>query len=83
MNGKSIKLAVLKGDGIGPEVVESAVDVLRVAADRNSLPLELVDLKIGLDAYNLFGRTFPPDTLEGMRQCDGWILGPLIGRIIP
>ena len=83
MNGKSIKLAVLKGDGIGPEVVESAVDVLRVAADRNSLPLELVDLQIGLDAYKLFGRTLPPETQEGMRQCDGWILGPLSAGSYP
>ncbi len=83
MNGKSVKLAVLKGDGIGPEVVESAVDVLRVAADRNSLSLELVDLKIGIDAYKLFGRTFPPETLERMKECDGWILGPLSAGSYP
>jgi len=83
MNGKSVKLAVLKGDGIGPEVVQSAVEILRFAAERNSLPLELVELKIGLEAYKLFGRTFPPETLEGMKLCDGWILGPLSAGSYP
>ena len=83
MNRKSVKLAVLKGDGIGPEVVQSAVDILRFAAEKNSFSLELVDLKIGLDAYKLFGRTLPPETLDGMRQCDGWILGPLSAGSYP
>ncbi len=79
----TLRLAVLKGDGIGPEVVDSAVEVLSVAAKRNSLDLDLVDLPIGLQAYNKMGRTLPPETLEGMKKCDGWILGPLASGTYP
>ena len=77
MTNPPIKIAVLKGDGIGPEVVESAVEVLRATAGKNSLPLELVPLLIGFEAYREKGRTLPPETLEEMKKCDGWILGPL------
>ena len=66
-----------KATGFGLEVVQSAVDVLRAAAEKCSLKFELVDLPIGFAAYKEFGRTLPPETLQTMRQCDGWILGPL------
>lgn len=83
MSEKTLKLAVLKGDGIGPEVVGSAVKVLEVSAERNSLALELETLPIGFEAYEKFGRTLPPQTLEGMKGCDGWILGPLSAGSYP
>lgn len=74
---RKYKIAILKGDGIGPEVVGSARAVLSAAAERSSLSIEFLDLPIGLEAYNSHGRTLPPETLEGMNACDGWILGPL------
>ncbi|MGI0081609.1 MAG: isocitrate/isopropylmalate family dehydrogenase, partial [Nitrososphaerales archaeon] len=74
---KSYKIAVLNGDGIGPEVVGSARAVLESAAAKHGLKLELVSLPIGAEAYKKFGRTFPPETLEGLKSSDGWILGPL------
>lgn len=77
------KLAVLYGDGIGPEVVTSARLVLEAAAAKHSLDLELIELPIGLQAYHRFGRTLPPETLDGMRQCNGWILGPLMSGSYP
>lgn len=77
MTSKPLKLAVLKGDGIGPEVVKSAVEVLSIAAKRYSLDLELLELPIGFEAYEKTGRTLPPETIKQMRTCDGWILGPL------
>ena len=77
------KVLVLKGDGIGPEVVDSAVEVLSATTRKNSLPLELVSLAIGFEAYREKGRTLPPETLEGMKNCDGWILGPLSAGSYP
>lgn len=74
---RKYKIAVLKGDGIGAEVVGAAKSILEAASSINSLQLELVDLPIGLDAYKIHGRTLPPDTLSTMSECDGWILGPL------
>ncbi|MGA2876603.1 MAG: isocitrate/isopropylmalate dehydrogenase family protein [Nitrososphaerales archaeon] len=71
------KIAVLKGDGIGPEVVTSAREVLTAAAARNALRIDFLEFPIGWEAYRKVGRTLPPDTINGMRDCDGWILGPL------
>jgi 3-isopropylmalate dehydrogenase len=71
------RIAVLKGDGIGPEVVSSAVRVLEAGSQKSGLSLEFIDLPIGLEAYREKGRTLPPETLEGMKLCSGWILGPL------
>jgi 3-isopropylmalate dehydrogenase len=83
MSDRQLKLAVLRGDGIGPEVVESAVEVLLAAANRNSMPIELIDYPIGMEAYRRSGRTLPPETLEGLKKCDGWILGPLSAGSYP
>ncbi len=71
------KIAVLDGDGIGPEVVGSARAVLESAAIKKGLKLEFIDLRIGMEAYKKLGRTFPPETVEAMKGSDGWILGPL------
>ncbi|HEX3721853.1 MAG TPA: isocitrate/isopropylmalate dehydrogenase family protein [Nitrolancea sp.] len=72
------RLAVMDGDGIGPEVVESVRTVLRVA-NRLEPELELtqVQLPIGLEAYDASGTTLPDTTLAELERCDGWILGPL------
>ncbi|MDH2899707.1 MAG: isocitrate/isopropylmalate dehydrogenase family protein [archaeon] len=71
------KLAMLNGDGIGPEVVSSARSILETASQVTGLELEFIELPVGLEAYKNFGRTLPPNTIEGMSQSDAWILGPL------
>ncbi len=71
------KLALLNGDGIGPEVVAGARTVLAAAAKVTGLELEFQQLPIGLEAYKKTGRTLPPETLEQLEECDGWIMGPL------
>jgi 3-isopropylmalate dehydrogenase len=73
----SSKIAVLKGDGIGPEVVPSARSIIETACYVAGSKIELVDLPIGMEAYQKNGRTLPPDTLKTMEECDGFLLGPL------
>lgn len=63
--------------------MSSARSVLEAAASKSSLALELIELPIGLEAYRRFGRTLPPETLDTMRDCDGWILGPLMAGSYP
>ncbi|MER1968102.1 3-isopropylmalate dehydrogenase [Castellaniella sp. GW247-6E4] len=55
----SSRIAVLPGDGIGPEIVEQAVRVLRAL----DLDLELVEAPVGGAAYALHGHPLPPETL--------------------
>ncbi len=74
---RTYKIAFLNGDGIGSEVVPSAKRVLESAASKIGLSAELFELPIGKEALKNFGRTFPPLTVDILRQCDGFLLGPL------
>ena len=56
--GKKL-IAVLGGDGIGPEVIAQATRVLEHYRDRRGLPLELWHLDLGADRYLRDGTTYP------------------------
>lgn len=71
------RIGVLPGDGIGPEVVPAAVEVAEAAAGAAGLPVEWVELPVGLAAYERFGDTLPAQTVEALRSCHGWVLGPV------
>ena len=71
------RIGVLPGDGIGPEVTAAAEAVLRAAAARTDLALDLVPLPVGLDALERHGSTLPAGTVSALEGCDGWILGPV------
>jgi 3-isopropylmalate dehydrogenase len=58
------RIAVIPGDGIGPEVVREAVRVLRHLQQTNGLELELVDFDWGADNFLREGVSLPPDALE-------------------
>ena len=74
----SLSIAVLQGDGIGPEVVEQALRVTQAAVRLSGrLDLTLNVLPAGLDAYERFGTTFPEDTRLALARHDGCLLGPL------
>ncbi len=73
---KRIKIAVLAGDGIGPEITAATTRVLRAAASKARLPVALRSALIGWVPYKRFKTTLPDATLAAMRDCDGWIVGP-------
>ncbi|MEI8411324.1 MULTISPECIES: isocitrate/isopropylmalate dehydrogenase family protein [unclassified Kribbella] len=71
------RLGVLAGDGIGPEIVPAAVQVLDAAvAAAGGAPIEWVPLPVGAEAIETHGSALPPITLETLEQLDGWLLGP-------
>jgi 3-isopropylmalate dehydrogenase len=72
----SVRIAVLNGDGIGPEVVPSAVEVLRRAAEKHHVELDLAPLPIGSEAIEVHRTAVPSSTLDALADCDGWLLGP-------
>ena len=57
-----LKIAVLPGDGIGPEIVAQTVRVLRALA-RDGLALELAEAPVGGAAYDAAGDPLPAATL--------------------
>ncbi len=78
-----MKIGVLEGDDIGREVVPQAVKVMQTAATKSGLSIEWMPLPIGRLAYETFGHTLPPGTLEKLEALDGWVLGPIGHQAYP
>lgn len=76
-SGHNIRLLVLDGDGIGPEISAATVEVLRAADRRIPMGLGFEKALIGFAALKERGTTFPSEVLEAARQADGVILGPV------
>lgn len=71
----SFKIAVLPGDGIGPEVIAEAVKVVRATSDK----YEFEEAKIGGIAYDETGHPLPPATLDLCKQADAVLMGAVGG----
>jgi isocitrate/isopropylmalate dehydrogenase len=74
---RPLKLLVLEGDGIGPEIVSSTLMVLNAATRRTGTDIALDTMDIGFKALRLHGTTMPEGTVEAARAADGVILGPV------
>ncbi|OUR72214.1 3-isopropylmalate dehydrogenase [Methylophaga sp. 41_12_T18] len=72
------KIAVLAGDGIGPEIVAEAVKILE-RLKQDGLKIELEYGLIGGAAYDETGTPLPEETLRISRQADGILLGAVGG----
>ena len=72
-----MKILVLPGDGIGPEITEATLTVLDRANARYKLGLEWQNEEIGLGPLKKRGSTFPEDVMETARKAPGIILGPV------
>jgi len=69
------RLAVLGGDGVGPEVMEASLEVLRATAERYGHEFT-ADLKdVGFAAYERCGNPLPEETLAACRSADAVLLG--------
>jgi len=72
-------IAILPGDGIGPEVTQAAVQVLRDCAAWFSHHFEFRELPFGGAAIDRKGEPLPSDTLAGCRSADAILLGAIGG----
>src|SRR3954466_399964 len=71
-----MRLFVLPGDGIGPEITAATLAVLRAASERFSLKLQITEDVVGHDSLRRYGTTVRPELLEAAREADGLVLGP-------
>jgi 3-isopropylmalate dehydrogenase len=76
---KTYQITLLPGDGIGPEIMAVAVEVLKVVAEQEQLSLEFQTALIGGAAYEATGEPLPAGTLETCRQSDGVLLAAIGG----
>ena len=72
-------IAVLPGDGIGPEVTQQAVKVLRAVGARFQMPLEFREASIGGAALEAHGTPLPDGTLDACQRADAILFGAVGG----
>jgi 3-isopropylmalate dehydrogenase len=71
-----MRLLVLPGDGIGPEITAATLPVLRAASEAYGFALELREEMVGHASLQRHGVTVRPELLQMARDADGLILGP-------
>lgn len=71
-----MRIVVLPGDGIGPEITAATLTVLRAASEQYALNINLEEHPVGHASLEKFGATVRPGLLEIVRSADGLILGP-------
>ena len=76
---KNYKIAVLKGDGIGPEIVNEAIKVLDAVASKEGFNLEYNEYLIGGSAIDVFDNPCPDDTIKGCLNSDAVLFGSIGG----
>lgn len=74
---KSYKIAILAGDGIGPEITKEAVKILKIVEERNDVQFELIDAPFGATAYFSHGHPYPDETKAVTDAADAILKGPI------
>jgi 3-isopropylmalate dehydrogenase len=72
---RSVRLAVIAGDGIGPEVVDEGLKVLDAVAPAYDVKIERTEYDLGARRWHATGETLPDSVLEELRGHDAILLG--------
>ena len=71
---KHYKIALIKGDGIGPEIIDEAVKVLDAIASTADFDFQYEELLMGGCAYDVTGDPLPQETINGSMNSDAVLL---------
>ncbi|MDD9895188.1 MAG: 3-isopropylmalate dehydrogenase [Gammaproteobacteria bacterium] len=73
----SFKIAILEGDGIGPEIMTEATKILNLVSERNNVHFDLCPAPFGASAYFSHGHSFPEETKAVCDEADAILKGPI------
>ncbi|NQY23042.1 MAG: 3-isopropylmalate dehydrogenase [Campylobacteraceae bacterium] len=76
---KSYKLSIIKGDGIGPEIIDEAIKILDAVAKKCDFTLEYKEYLMGGIAIDTTGHPLPKETVEGVLNSDACLFGAIGG----
>ncbi|KAG5361525.1 Homoisocitrate dehydrogenase [Yarrowia sp. C11] len=79
--GKTLKIGLIPGDGIGKEVIPAAQKVLEKLP--TDLKFNFVELKAGFQTFKDTGVSLPDETVEKLRDCDGALFGAVSSPVTP
>lgn len=73
------KIAVVKGDGIGPEVIDGAIEILNTIGTKYGHKFNFNEILAGGCAYDEYGEPLPEDTIKTCKASDAVLLGAVGG----
>jgi 3-isopropylmalate dehydrogenase len=77
---KKYNIAVIKGDGIGPEIVDEAVKVLDALSSDYGIEFQYHEYLMGGIAYDVTGDPLPDETIQGAKSADAILFGAIGGE---
>ncbi|CAA6823641.1 MAG: 3-isopropylmalate dehydrogenase (EC [uncultured Sulfurovum sp.] len=79
MSNRSYKIGVIKGDGIGPEIIDEAIKVLDAVSVQEDFTLKYEEMLLGGAAIDETGIPLPDETVNGVKKCDSVLFGAIGG----
>ncbi len=76
---KSYKIGVIKGDGIGSEIIDEAIKVLDAVSVTQGFNLRYEEMLLGGAAIDETGVPLPEETIKGVKKCDAILFGAIGG----
>ncbi|RXK00395.1 3-isopropylmalate dehydrogenase [Arcobacter sp. CECT 8986] len=77
---KTYNISIIKGDGIGPEIVDEAIKVLDAVSYSCGFALEYKEYLMGGAAIDVTGDPLPDETVQGVLQSDACLFGAIGGE---
>jgi len=76
---KTYRIGVIKGDGIGPEIVDEAIKVLDSVSVTQGFNIKYEEMLLGGAAIDETGVPLPEETIQGVKKCDAVLFGAIGG----
>jgi len=76
---RNYKIGVIKGDGIGPEIVDEAIKVLDAVASVEGINFDYEEFLLGGSAIDATGVPLPEETIQGVKRVDAVLFGAIGG----
>jgi 3-isopropylmalate dehydrogenase len=80
---REYKLAIIGGDGIGPEVTAVAIEAIERATTGSGVSFELTEFDLGARRYNATGETLTAADMDALRKNDAILLGAIGDPSVP
>ena len=81
---KEFRITLVPGDGVGPEVVNAARQVLEMVEKvHGNFKLQFMEYPAGKGAYDIYGTSLPEHTIQALRQSDATLLGAMSTGLVP
>ena len=77
---KKYQIALIKGDGIGPEIIDEAVKVLDAVASTDDFSFQYEEVLMGGNAYDITGDPLPQETINVAMNSDAVLFGAIGGE---